>query len=259
MMDAHIHLDQYDDIDRKIEQWQTAGVTGVVAVSTDLNSSYDTLALKQKHPDFIWAAIGFHPEQPLPPEQDIAEWHSLLHQERRLISAVGEVGLPYYTPHTSSMERYIELLETLMITAKNEDLPIVLHAIHSGAPAAYELLVKNEIKKAHFHWLKAPASVVEQITTSGYYVSVTPEVCYRKRDEILVNQIPLDKLLIETDGPWPFSGPFEQMETSPLLLQEAARKVASLKELDLKETIEQLTMNTLSLYAGEQKDPSIFK
>jgi len=149
------------------------------------------------------------------------------------------------------MERYTELLDNMMITAKKENLPIVLHAVHSGAPTAYELLVKNEIKKAHFHWLKAPALVVEQITTSGYYVSVTPEVCYRKRDETLVNQIPMDKLLIETDGPWPFSGPFEQMETSPLLLQEVARKVASLKELGLKETIEQLTVNTFSLYAGE--------
>lgn len=249
MIDAHIHLDQYNEIDRKIEQWQTAGVTGVVAVSTDLNSSYDTLSLKQKYPDFIWAAIGFHPEQPLPPNQDVAEWHDLLHQERGLISAVGEVGLPHYTPHTSNMERYIELLENMMITAKKEDLPIILHAVHSGASAAYELLVKNKIKKAHFHWLKAPSSVVQQIATSGYYVSVTPEVCYRKRDETLVNQIPLDKLLIETDGPWSFSGPFEQIETTPLLLQEAARKVSSLKKLGLKDTIEQLTMNTVSLYA----------
>ncbi|WP_078409940.1 TatD family hydrolase [Priestia abyssalis] len=259
MIDAHIHLDQYDDIDLKIEQWQAAGVTGVVAVSTDLNSSYDTLALKQKYPDFIWAAIGFHPEQPLPPDQDVAEWHSLLYQERRLISAVGEVGLPYYTPHTSNMEQYIELLDNMMITAKKENLPIVLHAVHSGAPVAYKLLVKNRIKKAHFHWLKAPASIVEQITTSGYYISVTPEVCYRERDEILVNHIPLDKLLIETDGPWPFSGPFEQMETTPLLLKDATKKVASLKGIALKETIEALTANTLSLYASEQKIPSMFK
>lgn len=248
MIDAHIHLDQYDDIDRKIEQWQASGVTGIVAVSTDLRSSYNTLALKQRYPDFIWAAIGFHPEQPLPPDQDVMEWHGLLHQERRLISAVGEVGLPYYTSHTLNMQRYIELLDNMMITAKKEDLPIVLHAVHSGAPAAYELLVKNDIKKAHFHWLKAPSFIVQQITASGYYISVTPEVCYRKRDETLVNQVPLDKLLIETDGPWPFSGPFEQQETSPLLLQEVAKKVASLKGLTLEETAKQLTLNTISLY-----------
>jgi TatD DNase family protein len=250
MFDAHIHLDQYDDIDRKIEQWRTAGVTGVVAVSTDLRSSYDTLALKQKYPDFILPAIGFHPEQPLPSNQDVEEWRRLLSAERHLISAIGEVGLPYYTSQQARKETYIEFLDDMILTAKNEDLPVILHAVHSDTPVAYELLVKRNIKKAHFHWLKAPSAVVQQITSSGYYVSVTPEACYRERDEMLVHHVPIDRLLVETDGPWPFSGSFQHIDTSPLLIWDVTKKVASLKGIPLEEAIQQLKANTVTLYSG---------
>jgi TatD DNase family protein len=253
MFDAHIHLNQYKEIDQRIEQWKNAGITGVVAVSTDLQSSYDTLYLKQKYPNFIFAAIGFHPEQPLPPAQDVAEWHRLLHDERHLISAVGEVGLPYYSLHqyeNASLESYIEFLDCMVSISKAEDLPIVLHAVHSHAPIAYELLIKHQAKKAHFHWLKAEPSVIQQIVQSGYYISVTPEVCYRNRDHVLVRQLPLNQLLIETDGPWPFSGPFQNKPTSPIFLKDVTEKVRELKEIPYETVVQQVNLNTLSLYKG---------
>ncbi|MFC3883599.1 TatD family hydrolase [Bacillus songklensis] len=75
-------------------------------------------------------------------------------------------------------------------------------------------------------------------------------VCYRERDETLVHHVPLDKLLVETDGPWPFSGLFQHVKTSPLLLQEVTKKIASLKRMPLEEVIQQLNVNTISLYSG---------
>src|SRR5690606_463411 len=63
MIDAHIHLEQYEDtiLPVQIEKWQEAGVKGVIAVSNDLPSSYWTLELHEKFPGFIHTAIGFHP------------------------------------------------------------------------------------------------------------------------------------------------------------------------------------------------------
>lgn len=253
MFDAHIHLNQYKELDQQIERWKNAGITGVVAVSTDLQSSYETLSLKQKYPDFIFAAIGFHPEQPLPPAQDVAEWERLLHNERHLVSAIGEVGLPYYSLQKyedASLENYIDFLDNMASISKAEALPIVLHAVHSHAPIAYDVLVKHQIKKAHFHWLKADPSVIAQIVKSGYYISVTPEVCYRSRDQELVHQLPLNQLLIETDGPWPFSGPFQNKLTSPLFLQDVTEKIGELKKMAYETVLQQVKLNTLALYKG---------
>lgn len=253
MFDAHIHLNQYKDIDRQIERWQQAGIEGVTAVSTDLRSSYETLSLKQRYPDFIFAAIGFHPEQPLPSPRDITEWENLLHQERRLISAIGEVGLPYYTLHEQQhtlLEQYITFLDDIICISKTEHLPIVLHAVHSHALIAYDLLTRHHIPKAHFHWLKAAPSVVKQIINSGYYISVTPEACYRERDQELIRQVPLKQLLTETDGPWPFAGPFQNIPTSPLLIHDVIQKIAEIKGKDITSVQTQCKQNMLALFGS---------
>ncbi|MFP7485239.1 TatD family hydrolase [Priestia filamentosa] len=79
---------------------------------------------------------------------------------------------------------------------------------------------------------KGDEQTTQHIINAGYYVSVTPEVCYRKRDQELVKRIPLSQLLLETDGPWPFQERFAHCETSPLLLPHVEKTVSSLKSLD---------------------------
>ncbi|QOR68691.1 TatD family hydrolase [Cytobacillus suaedae] len=248
MIDSHIHLDKYENVDQKIECWQANGVTGVVAVSTDLKSSYQILDLKKRYPTFIFAAIGFHPEQPLPSEKDYLEWKRLVSSERQLLSAIGEVGLPYYTK-IISIKPYIEFLEEAMKLGRNEDLPLSLHAVHNQAECVYHMLIQNSVTKAHFHWLKANPSTLHSIIKSGYYVSVTPEVCYRERDQLLVKDVPLHQLLLETDGPWPFNGPFEKKETSPLFIRKMANFIASIKSVTEEDVISQTTNNTKCLYS----------
>ncbi|MFC4323139.1 TatD family hydrolase [Litchfieldia salsa] len=250
MIDTHIHLDQYKDIERHIHIWMEAGIRKIVAVSTNLDSSYKTLNWKSKFPDFIIAAIGFHPEQELPCRQDLMEWEQLLHTEQHLISAIGEVGLPYYSlkERVHSLEHYIEFLTNMILLAKKKDLPVVLHAVHEHAEIVYHLLINNEIKKAHFHWLKASKELVKKITHQGYYVSVTPEVVYRERDQQLVTHIQTERLLLETDGPWPFNGPFANRTTSPLFLNEVVPIVAKLKNEPIYEFVEMTMKNVNRLY-----------
>jgi TatD DNase family protein len=250
MIDAHIHLDQYKDIENQINRWMQAGIKKIVAVSTDLDSSYKTLNWKRKFPDFIIAAIGFHPEQDLPCRQDLMEWKQLLHTEQHLISAIGEVGLPYYSlqERAKPIEHYIEFLSNMVLLAKDKDLPIVLHAVHEHAEIVFNLLIKNEVKKAHFHWLKATTELVTKIINNDYYISVTPEVVYRDRDQHLVTHIPKQQLLLETDGPWPFNGPFNQRQTSPLFLNEVVPVIAKLKNETFAEIVDVTTNNAYRLY-----------
>jgi TatD DNase family protein len=253
VIDAHIHLDQYPNIENEISKWIEAGITGVVAVSTDLRSSYQTLELKRKFPDFVFAAIGFHPEQPLPNPSDWVEWINLLKQERHLLSAIGEVGLPYYTLEHSLrvFSQYIELLEQITYLASEYHLPLALHAVYEHAEIALKILQKYNIRLAHFHWLKASLPVVDAIIKSGYFISVTPEVCYRERDKALLTRVPLQQLLLETDGPWPFSGPFSNNQTSPLLLFESVKCVAKLYGNDISSMKNAIIDNTRKIYGYE--------
>ncbi|KYD31566.1 TatD family hydrolase [Parageobacillus toebii] len=200
MIDAHLHLDQYNDIEEEIKKWQEAGIAAVVAVSTDLRSSYRTLELKQKFPDFIYAAIGFHPEQPLPSSLEWEEWLRLLQIERPHLSAIGEVGLPYYSAEAVlRFSDYRDFFEQIVRTAAAASLPLAIHAVYDKASTALHILQKNKIKKAHFHWLKAEPAIIERIVACGYFISITPEVCYRTRDQKLLSRVPIKQLLLETD------------------------------------------------------------
>ncbi|WNF34063.1 TatD family hydrolase [Aeribacillus composti] len=253
MIDSHIHLDQYDPktIDEQIKKWQEAGITHVVAVSTDLTSAYKTLELKQKHEDFIIAAAGFHPEQEILEERELEELLSLIRTERA-ISAVGEIGLPYYEKERLfakySEQTYIDVLKEFFKISVEHSLPVALHAVHEDAEKAFHLLQKHQVKKAHFHWLKAASSVVKEICKQHYYISVTPEVCYRLRDQQLAEQVPMDQLLIETDGPWRYGGAFKNVDTTPLFLKEICRKLANIKKRPREDIVRTTANNAKKLY-----------
>jgi TatD DNase family protein len=253
MIDAHIHLDKYprDLLDKLIEEWRVGGIKGVVAVSTNLASAYQTLEIKESYPDFIYAALGYHPEQALPQAQELNELRTLIKTESKNIVAIGEVGLPHYELQSLNdppIEGYLDLLQSFCELGVEQNLPLVLHAVHNKAELAFDLLSSHKVAKAHFHWLKAPASVVEKIIEAGYYISVTPEVCYRERDQKLVERVPLQQLLIETDGPWSYAGSFSTRKTTPLFLHEVAAKVGEIKKVPPKDVKEVCRSNSLSCF-----------
>ncbi|WP_227938194.1 TatD family hydrolase [Alkalihalobacillus deserti] len=254
MIDSHIHLHLYDSgtLDSYIEKWKKAGVRKVVAVSNDLVSSYQTLELQSKYPDFVLASIGFHPELALPLKQDFLEWKSLLRLERKRITAIGEIGLPHYNldklPET--LDQHIEVLKHYLYEADVHQLPVALHAVHDKAHIVLSLLQHYKIKNAHFHWLKAPKQVVNQIVNAGYYISLTPEVCYRGRDQLLACNVPLAQLLMETDGPWKYEGIFQNQQTEPPFLLEITRVLANLKNTTEDEIKRQTTLNVKQCYSS---------
>ena len=93
-------------------------------------------------------------------------------------------------------------LDRMLALAARYDLAVVLHAPHGAAVGALEALGRHGIERAVFHWHKAPAEVTRAIVDAGYFVSVTPEVVYRERDRDLVERVPLESLLVESDAPW---------------------------------------------------------
>ncbi len=105
----------------------------------------------------------------------------------------------------------------MLALAARYDLAVVLHAPHGAAVGALEALKRHGIERAVFHWHKAPAEVTRAIVDAGYFVSVTPEVVYRERDRDLVELVPLESLLVESDAPWQYGGEFTSLPSGPWL------------------------------------------
>jgi TatD DNase family protein len=90
--------------------------------------------------------------------------------------------------------------------------------------------------------------VTRAIIDAGYLVSVTPEVVYRDRDRELVEWAPLESLLVESDGPWPYRGEFEGLPSGPWLVGRVAEEVAKIKRLPVDEAMFQLCLNTCQTF-----------
>jgi len=255
IIDSHCHLqdpvfgDARNAVTRAIEH----DVWGIVAVGCDPVSNMRILEISAANGKMVWPAFGFHPEwRQLTDEALDQVEEQVIEQHARLV-ALGEVGLPWYsldgaTDAESLMRCGRERFARLLGLAARFDLPVVVHAPHAAAARALELLKAKGMERAVFHWHKAPEDVTRAIVDSGYFVSVTPEVVYRDRDRELVEAVPLESLVVESDAPWAYRGEFEGVPSGPWLCARAAEEVAKIKRLPIEETMYQLSVNTCRLF-----------
>ncbi|MFB7637652.1 TatD family hydrolase [Peribacillus butanolivorans] len=252
IIDSHIHLDRYDESKRKqiLTDMEKAQVESLLTVSMNLTSSIKNYQLSIKD-SRIKPAFGFHPEQSLPSEEEVNDLLSWMREHRHNMFAVGEVGLPYYlrqeNPSIDTSE-YIEILDRFLAFAKEFEKPVILHAVYDDAPVVCDLLEKNQITKAHFHWFKGDIQTVERMVKNGYHISITPDVCYEKEIQELVSVYPLKLMMLETDGPWPFEGVFKGEWTHPGMMHDSAYQIASIKNLPIEIVYETLYQNTKDFY-----------
>lgn len=252
VIDSHIHIDQYCRSDREkiMNDLNTYNIKALIAVSTHLKSSYDILSIASKY-NKIRPALGFHPEQPLPEQSEVDELINLIKNNQHNICAIGEVGLPYYLKEDktiSSNKEYIELLEQFIKLAQQLNKPLALHAVYDDAPVVCDLLEKYSIAKAHFHWFKGDSKTIERMTRNKYHISITPDVLYETDIIQLVEIYPLHLIMVETDGPWAFDGPFKDKMTHPYMIHDIIKKISEIKRLSYKEVANVIYKTTVDFY-----------
>ncbi|GIN73638.1 TatD-related deoxyribonuclease [Bacillus sp. J14TS2] len=252
VIDAHIHLDHYEEneVEKIIQDLPVESYPALIAVSYHLQSCKQNLALAKRDPQ-VRPAFGFHPEQPLPATQELQALIQWMEEHVADMVAVGEIGLPYYTRKETpelKIEGYLELVEQFLAFAKKWEKPVVLHAVYEDADLVCDLLEKHHIDNAHFHWFKGADATIERMRRQGYFISVTPDVVYEPEIQALVNKYPLEKMMVETDGPWPFEGPFKGKLTHPRMIHESIKVIADIKNEELEHVYQQLYQNTIKFY-----------
>lgn len=255
IIDSHCHLHDpaFGDLRETLATALAHDVWGVVAVGCDPETNARTLAAAGRAPKAVWAGLGFHPDWAQLGEDELERVEQQLAEHHHHVVALGEVGLPWYSladaaDAASLMTRGRERLHRLLRAAARYDLAVALHAPHGAADDAFQALRRHGIERAVFHWHKAPPDVTRAIVDAGYFVSVTPDVVYRERDRALVEQVPLESLLVETDGPWRYRGEFEGLPSGPWFAARVAEEVAKIKRLPVDETMYQISVNTCEVF-----------
>ncbi|MEW9698707.1 TatD family hydrolase [Paenibacillus sp. SI8] len=256
-IDAHIHLDMYDESKARaiLSELSECHIQGLIAVSRHLDSCEVTKRLREAAPDRVFAAYGYHPEQSLPDERQLLELVSWIEKHAGQMAAIGEIGLPYYMRQEAGMkgqvfdlEAYIKLLDRFLGLAARLQKPVVLHAVYEDADIVCDLLEKHGIAKAHFHWFKGADLTIRRMISSGYYISITPDVLYEEEIQSLVRRYPIEQMMVETDGPWSFEGPYAGQETHPRMIHEVIAQIARLQSIPVDMAARILCHNTIQFY-----------
>jgi TatD DNase family protein len=231
MIDSHIHLDadQYADPSGAIKRARDAGVAAMVAPGSGGASNRAVVELARRWPRFVYAGCGYHPERFELTDADADDAIAMIRAERASLCAVGEVGMPWYgddARRPEVRERARHILRRFADAAVECDLAMIIHAPHDSAREALEILRSARVRRAVFHWHKSDDVTTRAIIDAGYLISLTPEVAYRERDQKLARAIPLGRMLVETDGPWPYGGPFEGRPTEPAMVVEVVDAIA---------------------------------
>jgi TatD DNase family protein len=252
LIDTHAHLDfsQFDkDREQVISRAVDNGVTRIISVGFDLDSSRQVVALTSKHEN-LWACVGVHPHEAsratsevLTSLQDLSKHHKVV--------AIGETGLDFYrdrSPHDIQRKVFRKELDLAADVGK----PVVIHDRAAHEDVMHIIRVWAEDIASSNGKLQPPLGVVHcysgdlvmasDLFDLGFYISIAGPVTYPKATHLqeLVSRVPLDRVLIETDCPFLSPHPHRGKRNEPASVRLIAQKIAEIRNVPV-EKISQIT------------------
>ncbi|MBU1406504.1 MAG: TatD family hydrolase [Proteobacteria bacterium] len=254
LIDTHCHLDMSAyaaDYDAVLARASAAGVTRIITVGIDLESSRRAIALAEQHQG-IYATVGVHPHNVAElGEESYTELRGLCSHPR--VVAYGEIGLDYvknYAPIALQKEHFARQV-TL---AKELQLPLVVHDREAHDDVMEILEAAGPFPAGGvMHCFSGDAVFARRVLALGFYISIPGVVTFAKAEMLheAVREIPLASLVLETDGPFLAPVPKRGRRNEPQLMLFTAQKVAELKGVSLEEVARQTTINAVHLFGLE--------
>lgn len=252
MIDSHCHLEQKDydsDRDEVIENCKKE--LKAVVTSCAHPKDFDlTMRIAEKHRNFVFASIGIHPEYIK--GLKVREKDELLEkikENRKSISAIGEIGLDYFWIKESAWQnKQRELFAEMINFAKELKKPIVVHS-RDAMEDTIKILEQEDAKQVLLH-LFGSHQLSERVVENGWSISIGPIIARSKNHKKIARDFPLEKILLETDSPW-FGGQDEkgnQLRGTPLNIKIPAEKIAEEKKLSFETVWKQCGENAVKFF-----------
>ncbi|MEA3460062.1 MAG: TatD family hydrolase [Chloroflexota bacterium] len=252
LIDTHVHLDfpQFEgDREEVIERALAAGVWRIINVGTDLASSRRAVALAEAHPQ-IYAAVGVHPHDAKTlTDKALTELRELARHPR--VVAIGEIGLDFYRD-LSPRDIQREALEQQLALAQELGKPVVIHDREAHAEVM-EILRRRQGLRGVLHCFSGSLEMAREAIELGFHISVAGPVTFENARRLLeiVRQLPLERLLIETDCPYLAPHPHRGRRNEPAYVRLVAQRIATLKEVPLETVAHTTTDNARALFGLE--------
>jgi TatD DNase family protein len=250
LIDSHAHLDfsQFDDDrDAVIRRAQDAGLSAIINVGTDLPSSRQSAALAARHP-MIYATVGIHPHDARTLSSDTRDRLAELAAGEKVV-AVGEIGLDFYRDRSPRDLQRRAFREQIRL-AVELGLPLVIHD-RDAHDETLQILQQEEAHRVGgvLHCFSGDLKMAREGIKMGFLIAFGGPITYGGgRKQQIARQIPLDRILVETDCPFLTPVPHRGKRNEPAHVRHVAEELARLRGIGFQEAARATRQNTVNLF-----------
>ena len=230
--ESHAHYDDErfdDDRDELLASFPAEGIETVVNSSSDIASSRASIVLAEKYP-FFYASVGVHPhEVSKMREEDIDTLRELSKHPK--VVAIGEIGLDfYYDLSPRDDQRY--WFKRQLALAEELDMPVIIHS-RDASQECFDIISASNVRKGVIHCYSGSAPMAQDYADMGFYIGIGGSLTFKnnKKTVEVVEKLPLEKILIETDSPYLAPVPYRGRRNDSRLLKYVVEKISEIKNV----------------------------
>jgi TatD DNase family protein len=253
MIDTHIHLnfeDYIDDLETVILDAEKAGVTHMIVVGIDEGSSRLAIELSKQYPS-LYASVGVHPsesENMFEMQPTSTHFIETMLKEIKVV-AIGECGIDlYHEDHNLSYQQ--DVFKSQIELAKTYQKPLIIHS-RSGVRECIDMLklYKGQVTGV-FHCFNGTQEEANEILELGFYIGVDGPITFKNAKDAkdIAMYVPIERLLIETDGPYLSPEPYRGRRNQPVNLKYILKTLAQLKNMSEADVDQITTENAKKLF-----------
>lgn len=251
IIDSHAHLDstRFDE-DREviIENFEEDKVLFVINPAVDIESSEKSIEMANKY-EKMYAMVGTHPHEAKYYDEKLREKYKKMAKDNDKVLAIGEIGLDYHYEF-SPIEKQKEVFIDQIYLAKELNLPIVIHS-REAFEDTYEILKKHARDyKVLLHSFNETWEDCQKYLELGFYISLGGMISFKNAKNLIkvVENVPLDRVLLETDAPYLTPHPHRGKRNEPKYIHFVAQRFAEMRVEDIDYIREQTNKNTIDFF-----------
>lgn len=256
LFDSHAHLDDEkfdDDREKVINSLKENGVDLIVDPGADISSSVQAVNLSKEYEN-IYAAVGVHPHSAKDMNEDTLKILKALSKNDKVV-AIGEIGLDYHYDNSPRDVQKKWFKEQIKL-AKELNLPIIIHT-REAQKDTFDIVKEeyDENLRGVLHCYSGSLEMAREYLDMGFYISFAGPITFKnsKVPKQVAKEVPLDKLLVETDCPYLTPEPHRGKRNEPLYVRYVASTIAELKGITFEEVARRTKENAIRFFEIQSK------
>ena len=244
---AHLYYDQmYSNLDTVLDEATENGVTKIICIGTDLNTSKQSVEIANKYEN-VYAAVGIHPHDSKDVTKDYLKDLEVLALSSKKVVAVGEIGIDHYR-NISPKEIQEKVMIEQMELAQSLSLPIIFHN-RDADNDIIEILKQHSFNRAIAHCYSSDLSFAKQLIDLNVLLSFSGNVTFKNSiNQSAIQNITLKDFVLETDCPFLAPQPFRGKPNEPKYVKDIALFISDLLDIEFEEIASQTTSNAESFF-----------